>query len=106
MDVIYASNIIKAARISAGLSQDEIAELAGVSRDTIQKLEQESASVRRKLYARVITTLESAGISWLPSNESEGEGFRQNSPAEKFTQSLFEVRTRSKLPRPGSEPKI
>jgi transcriptional regulator with XRE-family HTH domain len=92
MDVTYAANILKAARVSSGLSQDEIATLAGVSRDTIQKLEQDASSVRRGLYLRVIETLQAAGVHWLPATEAEGEGFRQNPPDAEFLAKLISLR--------------
>ncbi|MCO6386692.1 helix-turn-helix domain-containing protein [Aliihoeflea sp. 40Bstr573] len=92
MDVTFAANILKAARVSSGLSQDEIATLAGVSRDTIQKLEQDASSVRRGLYLRVIETLQAAGVQWLPATEAEGEGFRQNPPDAEFQAKLTLLR--------------
>lgn len=76
MVVIHDAKLMKAARVALGLKQDDLAALAGVSKDTVQKLEADASSVRRPLYVKVVAALEFQGIEWLPATGDRGEGFR------------------------------
>jgi transcriptional regulator with XRE-family HTH domain len=66
---------IRAARGLLNLSAQELADLAKLSRGTIQRAELETAPVTTANGERIVETLERQGIIFLPSN-GEGPGVR------------------------------
>ena len=68
---------IKAARMLLGLGQKELAELAGVSVPTVQRMESRSGIVGGGVdtLTRVVEALERAGVELISDNsESRGDG--------------------------------
>ena len=66
---------IRAARALLGLSAQELAVAAKLSRGTVQRAELESAEVTIVNIERIVATLETMGVVFLPSN-GEGPGVR------------------------------
>lgn len=66
---------IRAARGLLGLSAQELADLAKLSRGTIQRAELETAPVTTANGERIVETLERLGVLFVPGN-GEGPGVR------------------------------
>ena len=69
---------IKAARVLADISQQELAELAGVPLITLRRLEgrpSHKGLVSEETEAQVIAALEGAGVTFIPENGG-GHGVR------------------------------
>jgi predicted transcriptional regulator len=66
---------IRAARALLNLSATDLAEMADLSRGTIQRAEHENAEVTTPNHERIVETLEGLGVIFLPSN-GEGPGVR------------------------------
>jgi transcriptional regulator with XRE-family HTH domain len=63
------------ARAALGLSTYELADRAGVSRDTINRIEAGDATVKAKTVAAIRSSLEAAGVEFIPENGG-GAGVR------------------------------
>ena len=74
--MILASQI-KAARSLLGLSQWQLAELAGIGLATLKRIEA-AAEVRgaADTFWKIQTALEKAGVEFIPADESKGPGVR------------------------------
>ncbi len=68
---------VKGARAMLGLSQRELAVLAGVGLATVQRLEL-TARVRgaAETLWKIQTALEEAGVEFIPADETKGPGVR------------------------------
>ncbi|MFM2041746.1 MAG: hypothetical protein RLY86_322 [Pseudomonadota bacterium] len=66
---------IRAARALLGWSQQDLADRAVVSKNTVQRLEAGKA-VGSDSYLAIWKTLESAGMEFIPVSESRSEGVR------------------------------
>lgn len=66
---------IRAARALLGLSAQQLAEAAGLSRGTIQRAELETAEVTASNAARIAETLERLGVIFIQP-DGEGPGVR------------------------------
>ncbi|WP_336055509.1 helix-turn-helix transcriptional regulator [Nitratireductor sp. CH_MIT9313-5] len=64
--------MLRAARVALGLSQAELAIRAGVSRQTIVRLEAGGKGVALDVVDRVRAALERAGIIFLPASSEHG----------------------------------
>jgi transcriptional regulator with XRE-family HTH domain len=75
--VITAAQM-RAARALAGIDQKTLAELAGVSVPTIQRMEASEGVVRGVVdtLTKVIEALDAAGIELIGENEAGGRGVR------------------------------
>ena len=69
---------MRAARALAGIDQKTLAELAGVSVPTIQRMEASEGVVRGVVdtLTKVIEALDAAGIELIGENEAGGRGVR------------------------------
>ena len=79
---------MRAARALAGIDQKTLAELAGVSLPTIQRMEASDGLVRGVVdtLMKVIQALEGAGVELIGDNqpsEGGGRGVRLKAPAER-----------------------
>lgn len=75
MDTIYEQvSILRAARILAGLSQDALAERAGVSRQIVVRLENGGANISIGHLEKVRTAIEQAGVVFIGSTAERGPG--------------------------------
>jgi transcriptional regulator with XRE-family HTH domain len=74
--VILASQI-KAARGILGISQSQLARLAGIGLATIKRIEA-SSEIRgaAETLWKIQTTLEKAGVEFIPGDEHKGPGVR------------------------------
>ena len=63
---------IRAARSLLGLSQDDLASIAGVSRRTIVKLEGDSAGLEIETVKSVLSALRNAGVTFVSTGEGLG----------------------------------
>ncbi|MDX8481861.1 helix-turn-helix domain-containing protein [Mesorhizobium sp. VK24D] len=66
--------LMRVARAMLELSQDELAELAGVGRQTIVRIEAGGKGVAFDVVDKVRTALEKAGVVFLPSTAEHGPG--------------------------------
>ena len=66
------TGILRAARALLQISQDDLARLAGVSRATISRIENNEEGVALKQIDRVRTALERAGAHFFDSSEKYG----------------------------------
>jgi transcriptional regulator with XRE-family HTH domain len=66
---------IRAARSLLGWTQQELADRAVVSGNTVQRLER-GVAVRVDVYLKLWRTLEAAGIEFIPAAGDKGEGVR------------------------------
>lgn len=69
---------MRAARAMLGLDQRQLAEMAGVSLPTIQRMERSSGTVRGMIESltRVVEALDRAGIVLIGENAASGGGGR------------------------------
>ena len=84
---MITSQQMRAARALLGIDQRELAELAGLSLPTIQRMEASNGQVRGVVdtLVKVITALESAGIELVgeySSSVGSGRGVRLREPAD------------------------
>jgi predicted transcriptional regulator len=87
---VIQSSQIKAARSLLGLSQWQLAELAGIGLATLKRIE--AASEIRgaaDTFWKIQRTLEDAGVEFIPADEHKGPGVRLKET----------VRTKPKRPR-------
>ena len=63
---------IRAARSLLGLSQDDLASIAGVSRRTIVKLEGDPAGLEIETVKSVLSALRNAGVTFVSTGEGLG----------------------------------
>ena len=63
---------IRAARSLLGLSQDDLASIAGVSRRTIVKLESDPAGLETETVESVLSALRNGGITFVSADGSLG----------------------------------
>jgi transcriptional regulator with XRE-family HTH domain len=76
---------MKAARALAGLSQQALAEVSGLSLPTIQRMEASSGTVRAMVdsLTRVVAALDAAGVILIGEGEASaggGRGVRRKQP--------------------------
>jgi predicted transcriptional regulator len=71
---------LRAARIMAGLNQDELARLAGISRATLVGAESGETEPRLATFRRILSALESAGVQ-ITENGVERVPGRSPAPA-------------------------
>lgn len=64
--------MMRVARFLLGLSQEELAELAGVGRQTIVRIESGGKGVAFDIVERVHAALERSGVVFLPSSADHG----------------------------------
>ena len=79
---------MKAARALLGIDQRKLAELAGISVPTVQRMEASAGTVRGVVESltKVVEALERAGIELIGENvpsAASGRGVRLKEPAEK-----------------------
>ena len=79
---------MRAARAMLGIDQRQLAELAGVSVPTIQRMESSASQVRGVIdtLVKVVDALEAAGIELLGENAAStgtGRGVRLREPADR-----------------------
>lgn len=68
------TRLLRAARVLLGLSQEELAELSGVSRQIIARMERGEGNVLAESIRQIRSTLEDQGIVFIPSDKSRGPG--------------------------------
>ncbi len=66
--------VLRAARALAGLSQEEVAELAGVSRQIVVRIEQGQNNVLVEAVDKVRMALESKGVAFIDATREHGPG--------------------------------
>lgn len=75
MDTVYEQIILlRAARTLAGLSQSDLAEAAGVSRQIVVRLESGEPSISIGNIEKIRSALERAGVAFIPSTSERGPG--------------------------------
>jgi predicted transcriptional regulator len=74
MKVIMPIEILRGARLTLELGQQELAELSGVSLSTVFRVEKGTARLESVL--RVQNGLEKKGVVFLQATANEGPGFR------------------------------
>lgn len=73
MDTVYEQiSILRAGRTLAGLSQDELAARAGVSRQVIVRIESGGANVPIGHLEKVRSALEASGVVFIHSTHAHG----------------------------------
>lgn len=78
MDVNYAyMRVFRAARALLKISQQELADRAGVSRETIIRIEAENASLTVNQLEKVRTAFESSGLTFSPPEGILGPSVRE-----------------------------
>ncbi|WP_074078265.1 helix-turn-helix transcriptional regulator [Microvirga massiliensis] len=70
------ADLLKAARVALGLSPEELAKEAGISRRSLSRLEAGSDTVALRILLAVQRTLESRGVVFLAGDHTQGPGFR------------------------------
>jgi transcriptional regulator with XRE-family HTH domain len=73
--MIVPNEILRAARAALDISQSKLAELSGVGKRTILRIERNERVAVRTLQ-RVQATLEAQGIEFTPSSDGKGPGLR------------------------------
>lgn len=83
MSVRLTPRLCRAARALAGMDQNELASLSGVSRSTIGAFEikDESARLMGTNNRALIEAFERAGLQFIPENEVGGFGIRLRQPS-------------------------
>lgn len=73
---------IRAARVLLGLSQQELAERAGIGLGTVKRIEaaREELTGTVQTLSRMQRALEAAGIIFIEQNEEHGPGVRLRKP--------------------------
>ena len=75
------TRLLRAARSLLGLSQEELAGLAGVSRQIIARMERGEDNIVAESIQRVRSALEEQGIVFIPSEKGRGPGVAERRPA-------------------------
>ncbi|MBN9068319.1 MAG: helix-turn-helix transcriptional regulator [Rhizobiales bacterium] len=72
--------LLRAARALLNLHQEQVADIAGVSRQTIARIENESGTIPVETIEKVRNALEKRGVMFLPSSAECGPavGLRKN----------------------------
>jgi predicted transcriptional regulator len=76
-DAVITANQLRAARALLGIDQKKLAELAGVSLPTIQRMEASNGNVRGMVdtLVKVVEALKAAGVEMIGEHaRSEGDG--------------------------------
>jgi transcriptional regulator with XRE-family HTH domain len=73
---IPSARQVRAARTLLGFSQEKLAKLAGVARNSLSRLEAGTGDTKLGTLERLMRVLEAAGVRFLPETEEEGEGVR------------------------------
>jgi transcriptional regulator with XRE-family HTH domain len=76
MAAVSSIAVLRAARILANLSQQEVAQRAGIGRHTLMRLESGDEAVGIGIVERVHSVLERAGVEFLPATQDSGPGIR------------------------------
>ncbi|WP_245282788.1 helix-turn-helix transcriptional regulator [Neorhizobium galegae] len=66
--------VLRAARALLGLSQEELAQLSGVSRQIVIRIEKGEANILVDALDKVRKSLEMQGVVFLPASRSHGPG--------------------------------
>lgn len=74
--MLTSGRFLKAARVGLGLSPEQVAEEAGISRTSLSRLEAGSDKVALKLFIAVQNVLEHHGIKFLTGDGSTGPSIR------------------------------
>ena len=75
MDSIYETlRVLRAARALVGLSQEQVAERAGVSRRTVVRIETGGKGIAVEALEKVRVSFERAGVEFIPSTVERGPG--------------------------------
>lgn len=85
---------IQAARALLGWSQQQLADKAVVSRNALNRLENERVDARTSTVEAVRRALEDAGIEFLSDGESEGVRLRRRTPSDQRTRAGGHVKRR------------
>lgn len=89
-------DILRAGRVLAGLSQDELGEAAGLSRQIVVRIEGHQHNVTIGAIVAVQTALTNAGVVFIPSTPTRGpgvalkKGFQKERPAPTLASPLEE----------------
>lgn len=75
------TRLLRAARSLLGLSQEEFAGLAGVSRQIIARMERGEDDIVAESIQRVRSALEEQRIVFIPSEKGRGPGVAERRPA-------------------------
>jgi len=75
--MIVPNEILRGARYALGISQSELAELSGLGKRTIPRIERDERITVRKLQ-RVQAALEAKGAELLQANLGTGQGFESH----------------------------
>jgi transcriptional regulator with XRE-family HTH domain len=73
--MIVPNEILRGARYALGISQSELAELSGVGKRTVLRVERDERVTVRTLQ-RIQAALETRGAEFVPSEPGHGPGFR------------------------------
>ncbi len=73
---------LRAARALLGLSQEELASLAGVSRQVVQRIERSETNILVDTIDKVRAALEEGGVVFLDGTEQRGPGVALKRPAD------------------------
>lgn len=75
MESLYEMmSLLRAARALVGLHQQQLADLAGVSRQVIIKIEKSETGIQVAAIEKVRRALERNGVEFLPSTSDRGPG--------------------------------
>jgi transcriptional regulator with XRE-family HTH domain len=67
-------HVLRAGRALAGLSQEELAELSGVSRQIVVRIEKGEGNVLVEAVNKVRTALEEKGVAFIDATREHGPG--------------------------------
>lgn len=68
------TRLLRAGRVLLGLSQEDLASIAGVSRQIIVRMERGDDNVLTDTIKRVRAALEAEGLVFIPSDKGRGPG--------------------------------
>lgn len=69
--------LLRAGRVLVGLSQEELADLAGISRQIVARIERGEDNVLLDSVKRVRSALEASGVVFIPSEKGRGPGLAE-----------------------------
>lgn len=68
--------LLRAARVLLGWSQADLAEKAGLARNSVVRLEDGTTDPRRSTLVAIQKVLEEGGVEFLPKEGGKGQGLR------------------------------
>ena len=80
MIVIISAELIRAARAMLGLTQQEMADAAGLERRVVARLETGQTNVSMQQFLQIKAAFEERGIEFVPASATYGAGLRWRSP--------------------------